>query len=69
MTQFAPPTTARQSSVTPLSVTDPNLRLDVEVLAERFETLAAFEAEREDNPPEEADDTAEETLTDDDLPF
>ena len=68
MTQFAPPTTARQGSVTPLSVTD--LRLDVEVLAERYEALSRLEQElREDEPTEEADDTADEPPTADDLPF
>ena len=68
MTQFAPSTTTRQGSVTPLSVTD--LRLDVEVLAERYEALSLLEqALREDEPTEEADDLADEPLTDDDLPF
>lgn len=68
MSQFAPPTTARQGSVTPFSVTD--LRLDLEVLAERFETLSRLEQElREDEPTEEADDLADEPLTADDLPF
>ena len=70
MFQFAPPTTARQGSVTPLSVTDPDLRLDVEVLAERYEALLLLEQElREDEPTEEPDDTADEPPTADDLPF
>ena len=68
MTQFAPATTARQGSVTPLSVTEP--WLDVEVLADRYEVLSLLEQElREDEPPEEADGTADEPPTADDLPF
>ena len=68
MTQFAPPTTARQGSVTPPSVTD--LRLDLEVLADRYEALSLLEQElREDEPTEDADETADELPTDDDLPF
>ena len=58
MTQFAPPTTARQGSVTPLSVTEP--WLDLEVLADRYEALSLLEQElREDEPTEEADDLAD----------
>lgn len=68
MSQFAPPTAARQGLTTPLSVTEP--WLDVEVHAERYEALSLLEQElREDRPPEEADETADETLPDDDLPF
>lgn len=66
MTQFVPLTTARQGSVTPPSVTD--LQLDVEVLAERYEALSQLEAEApKDGPTEDADDS-EETPADD-LPF
>lgn len=68
MTQFAPHVTVRQGFTTPLSVTEP--WLDVEVLAERYEALSLLEQElREDEPTEEADDTANETPTDDNLPF
>ena len=68
MSQFAPPTTARQGSVTPSGVTEP--WLDLEVLADRYEALSQLEQElREDEPMEEADDLADEPLTADDLPF
>ncbi len=68
MSQFALPTTARQGSVTPLSVTEP--WLDLEVLADRYEALSRLEQElREDEPMEEADSAADETPTADDLPF
>ena len=68
MTQFASPTTARQGPVTPLSVTD--LRLDVELLADRYEVLSRLEQElREDEPPEEADEAEDEPPTADDPPF
>ncbi len=60
MTQFA--RTAMRCQGAPFSKTE--LRLDVEVLAERYEALAAL-SPLEDEPPEE-DDT-EEVL--DDLPF
>ena len=61
MTQFA--RTAMRCQGAPFSKAE--LRLDVEVLAERYEALAAL-SPLEDGPPEETDDT-EEVL--DDLPF
>lgn len=68
MTQFAPPTTTRQGSITPLSITEPCL--DLEVLADRYEALSQLEQElREDEPTEEADETEDEPPTADDLPF
>ncbi len=68
MTQFAPSATARQGVRTLVGVTEP--WLDLEVLADRYEALSLLEQElREDEPTEEADETADELPTDDDLPF
>lgn len=68
MIQVAPPLSARQDVRTPVGVAEPWLEL--EVLADRYEALSLLEQElREDEPPEEADETADETPTADDLPF
>lgn len=64
MNQSARPTPKCQ--VTPAPFGSSDIWLDVEVLAERYEALAAL-SPFEDDPPEEAKETEEETS--DDLPF
>lgn len=64
MNQSARPTPKCQAAPAPFGCLD--LWLDVEVLAERYEALAAL-SPFEDDPPEEADEAEEEAS--DDLPF
>ena len=64
MTQFARPTPTCQAALVPFGSSD--IWLDVEVLAERYEALAAL-SPLEDESDEEINDTDEEAL--DDLPF
>lgn len=64
MPQFAHLTPECQAALVPFGSSD--VWLDVEVLAERYEALAALSS-LEDEPHEETDDTDEEAL--DDLPF
>ena len=62
MTQFAHPTPKCQAALAPFGSSD--VRLDVEVLAERYEALAAL-SPFEDDPPEEPDEAEEEEALDD----
>jgi len=64
MNQFARLTPKCQA--VPASFGSSDIWLDVEVLAERYEALTALSL-FEDDPPEEAEETEEETS--DDLPF